>query len=249
MKSSLLKKWLFSGMVASLFALILLIGFMLNPSLSYAHQSTIEGVKVYHNQELAPELKDIIRKAKARIKTSQLYSDQVNVQLCLQDGSHYPSLIESILGDDVIRSFSNTNVVLAETDPTHHYLIWKEHVFRYDQFLAHVMVHNLQFHQHGFWGSNPIARYPEWKWEGYADYAVLGNTYSLKELFRAYEAMEDNPYAFVKLRDDEGSLKLHIQYLILTKYCLDIQQLTYQEFMEKDFDKGKLWNEISEHIR
>lgn len=249
MKSSLLKKWLFRGMVASVFALILLIGFILNPSLSYAHHGTIEGVTVYHNQELTPELKDIIHKAKVRIKTSQLYSDQLSFQLCLQDGYNYPSLIEYILGDDVIRSFSNINVVLAETDPTHHYLIWKEHVFRYDQFLAHVMVHNLQFHQHGFWGSNPIARYPEWKWEGYADYVVLGKKYNLKELFMAYEATEDNPYAFVKLRDDEGSLKLHIRFLMLAKYCLDIRELTYQEFMEKDLDEGKLWDEISEHIR
>ncbi|MEM8890902.1 MAG: hypothetical protein AAGD28_23200, partial [Bacteroidota bacterium] len=249
MKSSPVKKWLFRGMVASVFAFILLIGFMLNPSLSYAHQSTIEGVKVYHNQKLDPELENIIRNSKARIKASQLYSDQINFQLCLKDGSNYPSMIETILGEDVIRSFSNINVVLAETDPTFHYLSWRGHVFRYDQFLAHVMVHNLQFHHHGLWGSNPLAGYPEWKWEGYADYVVLGKQYSLKELVLAYEATADDPYVFVQLQDDEGSLKLHIRFLILTKYCLDIRKLTYQEFMEKELDEGKLWEEISEHIR
>ena len=68
MKSSPVKKWLFRGMVASIFAFILLIGFMLNPSLTYAHQSTIEGVKVYHSQKLDPELENIIRNSKARIK-------------------------------------------------------------------------------------------------------------------------------------------------------------------------------------
>ncbi|MEL6255754.1 MAG: hypothetical protein AAFR87_27360, partial [Bacteroidota bacterium] len=213
MKSSSLKKWLFRGMVASVFALILLIGFMLNPSLSYAKHSTIEGVEVYHDQSLDPALKDIIKASKARIKASVLYSDQLKFQVCLKDGSIYPHAIESILGDDVIRSFSNINVVQAETDPTHQYLTWRGHVFRYDQFLAHVMVHNLQFQHHGLWDSNPLGGYPEWKWEGYADYVVLGLKYELTELCEAYTATPDDPFTFVKLREEEGSLKLHIRFL------------------------------------
>lgn len=236
-------------MVASVFAFILLIGFMLNPSLSYAHHSTIEGVEIYHEQELDPALTEIIRNSKARIEASPLFSEQPSFQLCLKDGSNYPHLIESILGADVIRSFSNINVVQAETDPGNQYLIWKGHVFLYEQFLAHVMVHNLQFYHHGLWGSNPLGGHPEWKWEGYADYVVLGEKYELAELYTAYKAAADDPYVFVKLKDEEGSLKLHIGFLILTKYCLDNKNLTYQEFMEEDLEEGQLWKEISEHIR
>lgn len=243
MKNFSLKKLLFKGMVLLAFAFILLIGFILNPSLSYAHQSEIEGINVFHDDPLSPEISQIIRESNRFLISSPL-DNPTNSQLCLNEGI-YPKVIQALMGPDVIRAFRNINVVLGERTEGNR-LKSRSHSFGFTQFLAHARVHNQQYAHHGFWDANPLGGHPEWKWEGFADYVVLGDTYSLKEIWDAYKSYPNDPYIFVELEEGAGSLKLHIRYLLLVKYCLDEKNMQYQSFMDNALKEEVLWQELED---
>lgn len=224
------------------FVFILLIGFMLNPSLSYAHQSQIGGLSVFHNEALSAEIKEIIIDSNQFLLSSPLANPKS--QICLNEGI-YPKVIKALMGPDVIRAFRHTNVVLGELKDKNR-LESRGHSFGFAQFLAHARVHNQQYAHHGFWDANPLGGYPEWKWEGFADYVVLGSKYKLEEIWKAYQSHEDNSYVFVDLGEGEGSLKLHIRFLLLTKYCFEEKGMDYQSFMELSMEEEDVWQEIKE---
>lgn len=244
MKKISFKKLLFKGMVALAFVFLVLVGYILNPSLSYAHQTDIEGLRVFHNQELAPQLQDIVRESLNTLKSSELYDPQFQMELCTQESSTYAKIIEILLGEDIIRAFSNKNVVLLPTDESGTTFTWRGNRFNYVQALAHAMVHNLQYNHHGFWDANPLGMHPVWKWEGYAEYVVLGKKYSLQKLLAKYEQAGPEMFTFVSLQDGEGTIRLHIRFLILTKYCLENKGMSYGEFMRTSEDEDSLWQEI-----
>ena len=49
------------------------------------------------------------------------------------------------------------------------------------QLITHEMIHCLQFDKLGLRKSNPLAKIPDWKWEGYAEY-IAGKKYGEKNL-------------------------------------------------------------------
>lgn len=246
MKKRTFKKLLFKGMVALGFAFILLVGFILTPSVSYAHQTEVEGLLIHHDEKLSPKLGEIIQQSFSILKRSALYDPHFQMELCMNDGPFYPKLIEGLLGPDIIRAFSNKNVVLLPTTESGEAFSWHGNTFNYTQVLAHVMTHNLQYNYHGFWDANPLGRHPEWKWEGYAEYVVLGEKYKLEDLLEKYSTSGEDLFSFISLGERAGTFKLHIRYLILTKYCLENKNMDYQKFIETDLVEEELWEEIEQ---
>lgn len=244
MKKISLKKLLFKVLVSIAFGFILLLGYILNPTLSYAYQTDIEGLRVYHNQAVSPHLHNIVKESIHILKSSELYDAGFQMELCMEQGTLYPKIIEALLGPDIIRAFSNKNVVLLPTTEEGTAFEWRGNRFNYVQVLAHGMTHNLQYKYHGLWDANPLGMHPEWKWEGYAEYVVLGQSYSLQDLLLKYEAGGSEMFNFISLDEGEGTIKLHIRFLILTKYCLENKGMKYQDFMDASFDEDKLWQEI-----
>ncbi len=244
MKNLTLKNILFKAMVSCGFVLILLVGYLLNPAISYAHQTDIEGLRIYHEAALDPTLSPLITESLTTLRASEIYDPNIQIDFCLNDGAFYPKVVKAVLGPDIIRAFSNKCVVIADPVPGKAFFSWRGNQFSYTQALSHVLTHNLQFNYHGFWQANPLGGHPEWKWEGYAEYVSLGKKYTLSEIWKAYQQSGEEMYDFVHLKNGEGTLKLHVRFLLLTKFCLEEKGLSYARFMEEDLEEERVWAEI-----
>ncbi|MEN0049278.1 MAG: hypothetical protein AAF806_19620 [Bacteroidota bacterium] len=243
-----MKKVLFRSLTLLGFCLSLLVIFLLNPSLLYAHQDTYKNITIHHNGTLDEDLKEVIDLSLASVESAKIYQKDFKSQLCLNDGSFYPKLVQKILGDDVFTAFSNKIVVLGEpSDAFNRFYKWEQEL-RYDQFLSHALMHNLQFKHHGFFGANPLGIHPQWKWEGYVEYEILGKERDLENLITLLQNAPDEDFTWVDLGDGEKTVKRHLKYLVLAKYCFDVLDLSYDEFMENEQTEEMLYKEISKRF-
>lgn len=225
------KKLLVRGLGTLIFLALLLISFLLNPALSYAHKTEYKEITIYHQTELRPDLLQLIDQSLATIKSSPLYSEQFHSQLCLNDGSFYPAVVRTVLGEDVFTAFSDKVVFLGkDRGENNRFFLW-DRTLKYTQFLTHGWVHNLQYQHHGFWQSNPLGGHPHWRWEGYAEYVTLGQQYTLRDLIKRYQAHQGDPYTWLSLDDGEETMKLHVKYLIMAKYAFEVEKMDYSSFL------------------
>jgi hypothetical protein len=56
-----------------------------NPNLLYANQTHFDKVTIFHNQKLDERTEVIIKDAIELLKSSELYDNNLNIQLCLND--------------------------------------------------------------------------------------------------------------------------------------------------------------------
>ena len=241
--TSLFKKILLRVLTIFTFCIGLLIVFMLNPSLSYAHQTIYKNVTIYHQQPLSPDWQNLIDTSLSAIQQTQLYDKNLKIDLCLNDGSVYPKVIKATLGNDIFKAFANKTVDLSQsTNQLSHIIAWGKRL-KTTQFLTHAFIHNLQFKYHGFWDANPLGNHPNWKWEGYTEYETLGQTRTLDNIVSALEGEKDD-FDWIELGNDERTLKMHVRYLAITKYCFDILKMDYDSFMKDKRTEETLFNEM-----
>lgn len=238
------KKFLIRGLGTLIFLGLLLISFLLNPALSYAHKTEYKAITIYHQTELRPDLLELIDQSLATVQSSTLYGERFHSQLCLNDGSIYPTVVRKLLGEDVFTAFSNKMVFLGEDQgENNRFSLWGRSL-KYTQFLTHGWVHNLQYQHHGFWQSNPLGGHPNWRWEGYAEYITLGQQYTLKDLIHRYQAHQGDPYTWFPLDNGEGTIRLHVKYLIMAQYAFDVKKLDYQSFLNISTDEEDYFDAI-----
>lgn len=238
------KKYLIRGLGTLAFLALLLISFLLNPALSYAHKTEYKAITIYHQAELRPDLLKLIDQSLATVKSSALYDEQFRSHLCLNDGSIYPTVVRKLLGEDVFTAFSNKVVFLGEDRiENNRFSLW-DRSLKYTQFLTHGWVHNLQYQHHGFWQSNPLGGHPNWCWEGYAEYITLGQQYTLKDLINRYQAHQGDPYTWFSLDNGEGTIRQHVKYLIMTKYAFEVKKLDYRSFLSLEEDEERYFANI-----
>jgi len=93
-----MKKWLFRLAVTGVFILGLLIIIVLNPILIYAHQTPAGSFTIYHNSTLNPLLPARLHSAQQLLQHSELYNPNLKLNVCLNDGSYYPTLMRQLRG-------------------------------------------------------------------------------------------------------------------------------------------------------
>lgn len=219
--------WCMATLGLGLFALIVL---LTTPSLMYAHHTSFGNIEVYHNQPIPAEIEHSIAETLDIVKDSEIYNADMRSSLCLNDGSKYPSLVEAVLGADVFTAFANKVVVLGTYREGGRFLQWDQDL-SFSQFLAHGLMHNYQFSHHGFWGANPLGKHPQWKWEGYVDYQVIGKSYELMYLNQRLEEPVGD-YDWLIFQNGESTIKMHLKYLTLVKYMIEEKGLDYNGVME-----------------
>lgn len=239
-----IKKILIRTFGTLVFLLVLLVSFLLNPSLLYANKTVYQDITIYHQKPLRPDLFSLIDQSLTQIGKAEIMNKGVKSDLCLNDGSHYPNLVRKILGEDVFTAFSNKVVFLGKDLPDYdRFYLWDRQL-KYSQFLTHGLVHNLQFQHHGLWDANPLGGYPMWRWEGYAEYIALGEKYDLKCLLEDYQEKDQGPYDWFKLSDGEGTIKLHVRHLILAKYAFEVKGQLYDQFLNDLQSESEAFTEV-----
>ncbi|OEK05093.1 hypothetical protein [Roseivirga misakiensis] len=235
----LVMKWLTGSLIIMFAGLVALLS---TPSLLYASHTTVGNITIYHDEEIPEHLPASIKDAFDLVSESPLYSPDLKIDLCLNDGSKYPQLVKGVLGDDVFAAFANKVVLIAQ-DAQHGRLNHWGQTMSYVQFLAHGMVHNYQFNYHGFWGSNPIGGYANWKWEGYVEYELFGKHVPFSDL-KAKLDQTKGQFEWVILDSTTSTIKRHLQYAMMVKYCLEEKEWTYDEMMDNGLDEEEILSEM-----
>lgn len=233
--ASTLKKVTFSLLTSGLLAGVVFGVLVLNPTLLYAHRTTTPHYTIYHNQPLDPVLLPCLEQARAIVQQSSCFDSTLCLNICLNDGSRYPNLVERLWGPAFAWGFYRNVVLNGEANAKANYLFLNGYKWNLVQLLAHESTHCYQVHQLGFWRANPVARYPTWKWEGYAEYVARQSSQypTLGQQFRQLkQAKKVAPHAWaISLADSTSVSHDYAQYLLLTTYCLDVKKMTYRQLL------------------
>ncbi|MCG8327860.1 MAG: hypothetical protein MI974_09265 [Chitinophagales bacterium] len=224
-----------------------------NPHLLYANKTVIGNYTIYHNAGLTPEFESRLANVNALIKESELYDDALELKICLNDGSIYPSLMKKLRGPAFGWGFQNIVSFQGAFDYKENTVELNGYKWNLEQLIAHELTHCLQFNELGLLHSNPLGNHPDWKWEGYAEYVSRKNEKQLflaKNMERIELAIKENPNAWGVFFDDETiSPRAYYDSWLLVQYCLDIKGMSYIELLNSDIPKASIEEEMNEWYR
>ena len=233
---TILKKWVFRLSVTTVFLVGLLLAIVLMPRLSYARHTNCGPYTIYHQQPLPAALPARLDAASARLRASELYRPGLTFDICLNDaGTAYPRLLAQLLPPAFAWGFADKVVLQGEANFGADYVALHGYRWNSTALLAHELTHCLQYQALGLLHSNPVAGYPAWKWEGYAEYVARphGSPRLLAaHLARLHEAERQHPNAWeVPLPDGTMVSKEYARYQALVQYCLDVRGQTYRQLL------------------
>ncbi len=230
-----IRNWTLRLAATGLLLLTFLIGIVLNPSLLYANRTTISNYTIYHNSALDEIFSARLADATTLINASELFDSNLKLDICLNDGSTYPKLMRFLRGQAFGWGFADKVVLMGNANYTDNTVELNGYKWNFTQLIAHEETHCLQFHKFGFWKSNPIAGYPNWKWEGYPEYVARRNADQLdlsKNISNKLEQEKANADGWaIFFSDNSISPKEYYNSWLLVQYCLDIKQMTYEKLL------------------
>jgi len=227
-------KWTLRLTAIGLLILVFLIGIVLNPNLLYANKTPIGNYTIYHNSLLNKNLQQRLDDATELLKSSGLYDANLKLDICLNDGSKYPALIRTLRGDAFAWGFYDKVVFMGNANYIDNYVELNGYKWNFTQLLAHEIIHCFQFNKFGLLKSNPIAKIPEWKWEGFPEYVARKNTdnnnlvSNIDRLLKTEKTVNNN---WILFDDSTGTVISYYKNWLLLQYCLDIKKLTYHQLL------------------
>lgn len=234
MKRKLIK-WTLRLISIFLFLFVILVTIILNPTLSYANKTTIANFTIYHNKPLDKEFESRLNAAIKLLKKSEIYDANFKMDICLNDGSSYPKLVQSFQSPAFGIGFYNKIVIMGTMNCKENYDELNGYKWNLTQLLTHEAIHCFQFNKLGFWKSNPIAKYPDWKWDGYNEYIArqsADQTNLLKNIDRLNEANSKDKSEWGVIFDDSTFVgKDYYSWWLLMQYCMDIKKMTYKQVL------------------
>ena len=228
-----IKKWTLRLTVTGLFIAGLLLVIILNPILTYANETTHNNYTIFHNKPIDPILTIKLDQATNIVKVSEFYNPKLHLDICLNDGSKYPKLIQALRGQAFAWGFYDKVVLQGVANFKDNYVELNGYKWNLTQLLAHEMTHCLQFDKLGLWKSKPIANIPNWKWEGYAEYVSRQNTDQKdlsKNIARLIATNKSNWE--ITFTDNTIAPREYYESWTLVQYCMDIKKMSYIQILE-----------------
>lgn len=229
------KRWAISALTSGSLLVLGFIVLLLNPSILYAHETITSQYTIYHNQPLDPAFMQRLEQAHDLVETSEVFDKALRLEVCLNDGSKYPSLVQTVWGPAFAWGFYNKVVLNGEVNAEANRLTLHTYSWNLASLLAHEMTHCYQFHHLGLWHSNPLAGYPTWKWEGYAEYVARQpkTRQDLQQnIARLQQAQQTTPDRWdIQLMDSSSTSREYFNYFVLSEYCLDVKHMTFQQLL------------------
>lgn len=227
-----IKKWTLRLAGTGLLILGLLLVIVLNPVLTYAHQTEYKGYTIYHQKTFEPALTARLDEATQLVRSSEFYNPKLQLDICLNDGSRYPEIMRAVRGQAFAWGFYDKVVLQGKADCKDNFVEVNGYRWNLTQLLAHEITHCLQFNKLGLWKSNPIAKIPNWKWEGYAEYISRRNE-DQKDLLKniTHFISTDKDSWAIGFPDGTIAPREYYEYWILVQYCMDIKKMSYEEVL------------------
>jgi hypothetical protein len=184
------------------------------------------------------------------LSKSEYYRNDFELDVCLNDGSVYPSIIHCLRGDAFAWGFYNKVVMQGEIDYNKNVVILNGYKWNLTELLAHEMVHCVQFDRFGIWNSKPLADIPEWKWEGYAEYISRKLEYgSLAHNIRVYteHSRSDEKDAWAITLPDSTIVPVsYCRYWLMVQYCMDVKKMDYNMVLQDSINENEIMTEMIE---
>lgn len=230
-----IKIWLLRLTVAGLMCLGLILGIILNPSLLYANKTIVGNFTIYHNVLLDDKFIARLDNAANLVSVCELFDPNIALDICLNDGSLFPKFVEKLRGQAFGWGFYNKVVLMGNSNCKDDFVELNGYKWNLTQLLVHEATHCLQFHKFGLWKSNPLANYPNWKWEGYPEYVARRNAEQLdltNNISRkiAEENLDKAGWA-IRFGDSTISPRIYYNDWLLIQYCLGIKKMTYEDLL------------------
>jgi hypothetical protein len=239
-----IKTWSIRIGITTGISLISIIGAVLNPGLLYANKTEIGNYTVYHSGELDEAFHSRMTAVQKVMSESELYDEELKIDICLNDGSLYPRILKIVLPPAFGWSISNKAVFQGVANYKENVVEVNSYQWNLEQLFVHEMTHCYQFNHFGFLQSKPVANQPTWKWEGYAEYASRKESTQLsilENIKRKEQARTDDPDEWGIFFDDETvAPREYFDYWLLVQYCLDIKGMTYIELINSSTPKEAL---------
>jgi hypothetical protein len=203
----------------------------------YANKTVIGSCTVYHNKTFDNNLKLRLDNATDILKTSEFYDANIKFDICMNDGSLYPSLLQVFLGRAFALGYTSNKVTLCgEVNIRDNYVQVNDCKWNLTQLLAHEETHCFVFHRLGIWKTNPVAHYPNWKWEGYPEYVSRradDQTNLIKSIgqLKAEVSKDKNAWG-IGFADSTVSSREYFRYRLLVQYCLEVKKMTYENLLK-----------------
>lgn len=228
-----------------LFITGLLLIVILNPVLTYAKKRTHGQFTIFHSRQVDDNFISKLDIANELLKRSEFYEPDFKLSICLNDGSLYPEIIQTIRGRAFAWGFYDIVVLQGSSYPKQNHLELNGYKWNLAQLLAHEMTHCLQFEHFGFWKSNPVANVPIWKWEGYAEYLSrpTGDQKNLILSIDKFLASDKNDWE-MELADGTMVPREYFKYWILLSYCMDVKKMTYQQIILDETSEKSIYQEV-----
>ena len=239
------KKWILRSIATVLFLAGLLMIIILNPILTYANKTPHKNFSIYHNQNIDPILFRSLDQATILLKTSEFFTNNLKLDICLNEGSTYPTIIKTLRGRAFAWGFYDKVVLQGTMNCKANFVELNGYKWNLTQLLAHEMTHCLQFEKLGFWGSKPISNIPNWKWEGYAEYVSRQNA-DQKDLKKNIDRLQqtDKNIWEVKFEDNTITSREYYNYWSMVKYCLDVKKMSYQQLLTDETSEQSIKQEM-----
>mgnify|MGYP000885799676 CR=1 FL=1 len=240
-----LKKWVLRLTATILLIAGLLLLIVLNPILSYANKTVHGHFRIYHQQTLDTSLLNRLDEARLLLQASEFYDSSLALDICLNDGSRYPTLLRTLRGPAFAWGFYNKVVLQGQANSGKNFVELNGWRWNLEQLLAHEMVHCLQYARLGFWKSNPVADIPNWKWEGYAEYIArrLPEQLDLARNLERLQRAKADAWS-ISFSDSTIAPRDYYEGWTLVQYCLDVKKLNYSQLLEDTTGEASVREEM-----
>jgi hypothetical protein len=256
----LIKKIILSCLSVLGLSFVVWLVLLMNPSLSYAHQTQFGPVTVYHQQDLPAETAGMLDQSIHLIRESELYDEDIRIDLCLNDGSFYPELWP-YKGLTAYSFMNKTVIYRSEPDFAHNYTEWSWAVNHYErrrwkltELLAHEFIHVLQYQQEKL----HTLKYDHWKIEGYAEYVSRKERGPLLPLVRQLaeeQNKQHNGIPWITFADGTGTSLMYLERWLVVGYLMEEKGMSYRQILDStlSFDdirsKMLAWAQALETVR
>lgn len=239
----------FLGIIITVATLLLL-----NPQWSYAHATQIDFITIYHNEDLDPHVADVVREASSIMMTSNLYHEDIHINLCMNDHKWYPQLNYSARYSMAYAASDNTILNNCEVDFRNnkariHWSSREPRDFDLTWLLAHEFTHNLQYDYDTWYIFKSTLDGINWKLEGHAEYIgrkFKGDKNLIQKVTKYLdeEAKVHEGIPAFKINDGTYQNLSYFKYAIIVHYLFEQQGLDYEELCRLDISVDQAFQQM-----
>ena len=166
-------RWIKVGISVLLASFVLCLVLLFKPSLFFSEKAE-SGSFTLVDEEITDTQKEILAAVNNRIERSELFSPEHEFNLFPNVGGLYANLVSTAFGRGFGNGYHKNIVITSEINWEGNTSTFNNQSWNLTELIAHEAVHSMQFQNLGWKKSNPVAGYPLWKWEGYAEYIGRG---------------------------------------------------------------------------